>query len=107
MKNCSAPDTRITRRILSITCAAAAADSRLVAPGAIPWLKLPMAGVQEGPTGGDTLTATTFIQRLNTSGGVAPSRACTPENVGDKAFVPYEADYFFDTGPDRDAANGD
>jgi uncharacterized protein DUF3455 len=82
-------------------------DSRFVALGAIPWLKLPMAGVQEGPTGGDTLTKTTFIQRLNTSGGVAPSDGCaSPANVGSKAFVPYEADYFFYKGPDSDADNG-
>jgi len=87
--------------------AIASTDARFVARGAIAWLKLPMAGVQEGPTGGDTLTQTTFIQRLNTSGGVAPSRACTLANVGDKAFESYEADYFFYTGPDSDAANGD
>ena len=42
---------------------------------AIPWLLLPMAGVQEGPTGGDTLTATSFIQRVHTAGGVAPRTA--------------------------------
>jgi Protein of unknown function (DUF3455) len=65
-------------------------------PDAIPWLKLPMAGVLEGPTGGDTLTATTFIQRVNTVGGVAPSDGCAQlTDVGAKAFVPYEADYFF------------
>ena len=55
-----------------------------------------MAGVQDGPTGGDTLTATTFIQRPNTSGGVAPSiGSASPTDVGNKAFVPYTADYFF------------
>jgi Protein of unknown function (DUF3455) len=65
-------------------------------PDAIPWLLLPMAGTQEGPTGGDTLTATTFIQRVNTLGGVAPSDGCTQlTDVGAKAFVTYEADYFF------------
>jgi hypothetical protein len=67
-----------------------------VAPGAIPWLLLEVVGAQDGPTGGDTLTATTFIQRLNTSGGVAPSTGCTSStDVGKKAFVPYTADYFF------------
>jgi hypothetical protein len=65
-------------------------------PDAIPWLLLPMAGTQEGPTGGDTLTATTFIQRVNTLGGVAPSDGCAQlTDVGAKAFVSYEADYFF------------
>jgi hypothetical protein len=76
--------------------AIASSDPDFVAPGAIPWLKLPVAGVQEGPTGGRTLTVTTFIQRLNTSGGVAPSTGCSlPEHVGAKAFVPYTSDYFF------------
>ncbi len=73
-------------------------ESDFVAPGAIAWLLLPMAGVQAGPSGGNTLTATTFIQRLNTAGGVAPSSGCSePANVGAKAFVPYTADYFFYT----------
>jgi hypothetical protein len=72
-------------------------DSAFVAPNAIPWLLLP-ARAQGGPTGGDTLTATTFIQRLNTSGGVAPSTGCASStDVGNQAFVPYTADYFFYT----------
>ena len=71
-------------------------DPNFVAKDAIPWLLLPMAGVQEGPTGGDTLTKTTFIQRVHTSGGVAPSEGCTSlAEIGNQAFVPYEADYFF------------
>ena len=36
-----------------------------------------VVGSQNGPTGGDKLTATTFIQRLNTSGGLAPSTGCS------------------------------
>jgi hypothetical protein len=73
-----------------------------VAPDAIAWLKLPMAGVQEGPTGGDRLTKTTFIQRVNTTGGLAPSDGCSgPENVGAKAFQEYTADYFFYTKDDQ------
>ena len=67
-----------------------------VAPDAIPWLLIKTVGAQDGPTGGDTLTATTFIQRVNTDGGVAPSTGCSKsKDVGAKAFVPYEADYFF------------
>lgn len=73
-------------------------DPKFVARDAIPWLLLPMAGVQVGPTGGDTLTGTTFIQRLNTSGGVAPATGCASSNdVGKQVFVPYTADYFFYT----------
>jgi Protein of unknown function (DUF3455) len=42
------------------------------------------------------LTEITFIQRVNTSGGVAPSTGCAESaDVGSKAFVPYTADYFF------------
>jgi hypothetical protein len=64
--------------------------------GAIPWLKLQAVGSQEGPTGGDTLSRTTFIQRLNTVGGSAPPTGCDrPTDVGHKAFIPYTADYFF------------
>lgn len=78
--------------------ATAYTDSDFVASGAVAWLRLPMAGVQEGPTGGDTMTATTFIQRVNTAGGVAPSTGCSePADVGAKAFRPYTADYFFYT----------
>jgi hypothetical protein len=51
---------------------------------------------QNGPTGGDKLTETTYIQRLNTIGGIAPSTGCTQAtDVGKRAFVPYTADYFF------------
>jgi Protein of unknown function (DUF3455) len=66
------------------------------ASGAIAWLKLQTVGTQVGPTGGDTLTKTTFIQRLNTVGGSAPPTGCDVLNdVGHKAFIPYTADYFF------------
>ena len=74
------------------------ADPNFVAPGAIAWLLIQRFGAEDGPTGGDTLTATTFIQRLNTSGGIAPSTGCTsPTDVGNQAFVPYAADYIFYT----------
>ncbi|MDD1624846.1 MAG: DUF3455 domain-containing protein, partial [Methylococcaceae bacterium] len=75
-------------------------------PPAIPWLLLPVVGAQDGPTGGHTLTATTFIQRLNTSGGVAPSTGCDSlGDVGHQAFVPYKADYFFYKKIDEDDDN--
>jgi hypothetical protein len=71
-------------------------DPNFVAKDAIAWLTLPMAGVEAGPGGGGILTATTFIQRVHTSGGVAPSEECADLNdLGTEAFVPYEADYFF------------
>ena len=73
-------------------------DPHFVRENSVPWLLLETAGVQEGPTGGDLLTQTTFIQRVNTNGGLAPKDGCaTLADVGKKAFVPYTADYFFFT----------
>lgn len=60
-------------------------------PGNIAWLLL-QAVVTTAGSDGDRLTSTTWIQRLNTSGGVAPTGSCTP---GDRIAVPYSADYFF------------
>ena len=63
---------------------------------AIAWLLLDGVRSQNGPTGGDKLTGTTFIQRLNTTGGLAPSTGCSSlTDVGNQAFVKYTADYFF------------
>jgi len=59
--------------------------------GNIPWLLLE-AVVTSAGTGGDRLFETTWVQRLNTSGGVAPAETCTP---GDLVRVDYTADYFF------------
>jgi photosystem II stability/assembly factor-like uncharacterized protein len=75
----------------------------VVTPGAIPWLLLEVVGDQDGPTGGHKLTAATFIHRVNTTGGVAPSTGCTlSTDVGKKVLVPYTTDYFF-----YEAADGD
>jgi hypothetical protein len=64
--------------------------------GAIPWLLLQVVGGQDGPTGGDTLTASTYIQRVHTAGGIAPATGCAEStDVGKKVLVPYEADYYF------------
>ena len=38
---------------------------------------LTVVGAKDGPTGGDTLSDTTFVQRVNTSGGLAPSTGCS------------------------------
>jgi len=60
--------------------------------GAIPCLLLQSIGNQEGPTGGKLLANVTFVQRLNTKAGAAPTTACS---VGQTQLQPYEADYFF------------
>jgi hypothetical protein len=76
--------------------AAPSSDPEFVRPNSVPWLLVEAKGAVEGPGGGDTLTRTTFIQRVNTLGGLAPSTGCSAAaDVGKKAFVPYEADYFF------------
>ena len=71
-------------------------DPNFVTPGAIPWLLLEAAVVGDGPTGGDKLLVTRFIQGVNTVEGKAPTTGCaTPADIGKRALVPYEADYFF------------
>ena len=71
-------------------------DPSFVASGAIPWLLLEAVVVGDGPTGGDKLLPTRFIQRLNTVDGIAPSTGCAgPADIKKRALVPYEADYFF------------
>jgi Protein of unknown function (DUF3455) len=59
--------------------------------GNIPWLLLQAVGTTAG-SDGDRLTSTTWVQRLNTAGGVAPAGTCTPN---DRIAVPYSADYYF------------
>ena len=62
------------------------------AAGAIP-LQLVKAA---SSTGMGAMADVTFIQRLNTVGGVAPtSPACASANAGAKTTVPYSADYVF------------
>ena len=60
-----------------------------VDPNAIPWLRLDA----KSPEGPGIFANTTFIQRVNTTGGKAPS--ADGAFVGHVARVPYTADYFF------------
>lgn len=71
-------------------------DPAYVAPNSIPWLLVTAVGTKSGSEDGDTLSKTTFIQRVNTAGGVAPATGCAASSdVGTKAYVPYTADYYF------------
>jgi hypothetical protein len=63
--------------------------------GAIPWLLLRATSTTLGPDGGDRLTRTTYIQRVNTTGGLAPTSGCGPGAEGAVAKVPYTSDYYF------------
>jgi S-formylglutathione hydrolase FrmB len=65
-----------------------------VDPTAIPWVRL-SASTTPGPDG-DRLVATTFVQRIATTGGLAPAAAaCNATTAGTVAEVPYTADYYF------------
>jgi len=69
-------------------------DSVTVDPTAIPWVLL-SASTTAGPDG-DRLVATTFVQRIATTGGLAPPAAdCNATTAGAVAEVPYTADYYF------------
>jgi hypothetical protein len=77
-----------------------ATDPDFVAQDAIAWLLLSRAGVLEGSGNGDDLAVATFVQRVNTVGGLAPSIGCkSAADIGKTAFVPYEADYVFYRNP--------
>jgi hypothetical protein len=60
----------------------------IVDPNSIPWLKLEA----KSHTGAGKLSNVTFIQRLNTKGGLQPAGACAPNTLLE---VPYSATYAF------------
>lgn len=69
-------------------------DRAFVDPTAIPWLLL--AADSDPTSAGDRLAGTTYIQRIATTGGLAPAAAaCNPDTVGTTEEVPYTADYYF------------
>jgi hypothetical protein len=94
-------DSRDTSTVWASAIAAVADPNE---SGAIAWVKLQTAGTAVGPTGGTTLSRTTFVQRVNTVGGSAPPTGCkVPTDIGHKAFVPYTADYFFYQAPEPES----
>ena len=79
-----------------LTGIAAGSDASCPNTGAIPCLLLQAIGSQKGPAGGKFMTKTTYIQRLNTTGGAAPATGCSAAtDVGKQTLVPYTADYYF------------
>ena len=77
----------------------AGSDASCPNTGAISCLLLQSIGSLKGPTGGKVMTNTTYIQRLNTSGGIAPAAGCSvASEVGKQTLVPYTADYYFFRG---------
>lgn len=55
--------------------------------------------MQANPAAGmGAFTGVTYIQRVNTAGGVAPSEPCDGASMGSKRTVGYSADYVFFKG---------
>ncbi len=67
--------------------------------GSAQWLLLKVSST----TGTGVFTDVTYVQRLNTSGGAAPSSGCSSGTVGTDTSVNYSADYYFYTGSPSDA----
>jgi len=77
------------------TVVGARVDGVTVSPSAIPWLLLRASSTAPGPDGGDRLTRTTYVQRVNTTGGLAPTSGCDQTTLGAARNVQYSADYYF------------
>lgn len=77
----------------SVIVAARVAGAPAPSPTAIPWLLLRVTS-RSGPPGG-LFSSTTYIQRVNTTGGLAPATGCNAARVGALAPVFYTADYYF------------
>lgn len=57
---------------------------------------IPLQLVKAGPAMDQgAMTGVSYIQRLNSRGGVAPSRACDAAGKGQRQVVAYQADYVF------------
>ncbi len=69
-----------------------AVDKRSPSPvGSIAWLLLHAVATQ-GP---GILDQVTYVQRVNTAGGTAPSTGLDPSHEGEEVRVPYTAEYYF------------
>jgi hypothetical protein len=76
-------DSKVTGKVV--------ADAPAPAAGNIPWLLL--SGT---PTArGGVLAGVTYVQRVNTHGGVSPSDTCSAATAGTRKGVRYSADYLF------------
>jgi hypothetical protein len=64
------------------------------ATGAIQWLLLQASS----NTGTGAFSDVSYVQRLNTAGGVAPATGCDATTSGTDTRIPYSADYYFFTG---------
>ncbi|HSY39357.1 MAG TPA: DUF3455 domain-containing protein [Polyangia bacterium] len=72
------------------------AQANSTASGAIPIPWLLLKATSTGSAG--VFANITYVQRLNTAGGVAPASGCGAATVSTDASVAYSADYYFFTG---------
>ena len=78
----SVDGSKVTARQLAV--APAQADS------------IPLQLLRARPASGHgTMSGVSYIQRLNTRGGVAPTQPCDASRAGTERMVTYEADYVF------------
>jgi hypothetical protein len=68
----------------------------------VAWLLLKASST----TGTGVFTSVTYVQRLNTAGGSAPSTGCSSSTVNTQTSVLYSADYYFYTGTPTDGGTG-
>ena len=64
-------------------------------PGNIPLQLVKVEPATMTTAGNGAMTGVSYIQRLNTQGGVAPSTACDMASKGRRQQVAYQADYVF------------
>ena len=69
--------------------------SASIRPSAVPALLLQAAS----HSGSGVFSNVSYIHRLNTTGGLAPTKACGAANAGEVVEVAYTADYFFYNPP--------
>lgn len=60
-------------------------------PNAIPWLLL----TAKSTSGNGVFSRVTSVQRLNTSGGKAPTEGCNQASADQEVRIPYKATYYF------------
>ena len=75
------------------TVVAARVQGAAIDATAIPWLLL--SAVDHGGPWLGTMSNVTWIQRLSTTGGLAPATGCNVDLIGATADVPYTAEYYF------------
>ena len=92
----SLDSSKVWAQVLHGNAIPAGSDPSCPNSGSIACLLLQSIGSEKGPTGGKVMTNVTFVQRLNTKGGSAPTDGCdTSADVGKQTLQPYTADYYF------------